>query len=104
MKKFLISLIILSSTVLVGCGNKAVVDAKPMIEQEILLQPCTTDTPLPVKKSVDSTGQVGYDGKEILSVLIAWQNTYNDCATKMDSLIVTIRKLQNKNVTIKIKE
>lgn len=103
MKKFLI-LIIFSCTVLVGCSNKAVVDAKPIIQQEVLLQTCTTDTPIPQKKKVDSTGQVGYDGTEILSVLIAWQRTYDTCATQLDALVNTIRKLQDKNVTIKIKE
>ncbi len=104
MKKFLISIIILSCSVLVGCSDKAVVNAKPIVQQEVLLQTCTTDTPIPKKKSVDSTGQVGYDGKEILSVLIAWQNTYDSCATKLDALVTAIRKLQDKNITIKIKE
>ncbi|AZU98127.1 o-spannin [Salmonella phage SE_PL] len=87
---------------LTGCADKVRGDVKPIIVQESLLKKCTSDTPLPEnpardangKIMVDEEGRVLYDGKETMRVLIKWDDIYTDCATTHDSLVDTIRKLQ----------
>lgn len=76
-----------------GC-NTIPVQTQPIIVQENLLSTCTDDTPLPTISTVDSTGQNVYNGKEIMRVLVLWQSVYNDCANKHNSLVKTIRDLQ----------
>lgn len=100
MKYLLIALAFL----MVGCSNKVPVQIEHPIQQEILLQRCTEDTPIPLKKTVDTTGQAGYDGTEVFRVLRDWQSVYDDCATKMDALITVLRKVQDPNLKVTIKE
>lgn len=95
-------IILMLSFVLVGCGTH--VDSKPQVTQELLLQPCTKDTPLPQNITVDSTGQKGYDGKELFATLRAWDATYAECSTRLDALIAILRKYQGQNITLNIKE
>lgn len=86
-----------------GCSNKVPVQAKPIITQEILLERCEEDTPIPMKIVVDKNNNRGYSGDEILEVLTRWDEIYNDCALKHDALINTIRKLQDQNIHVNIK-
>lgn len=96
---FLATVILFTS----GCATPVYVEPKPIITQEILLELCTGDTPVPMKISLDKNGNPGYDGKEILAVLIQWQRTYDNCAAIHDELVNTIRKLQSSE-KLKIKE
>lgn len=57
----------------------------PIIEQQSLLQSCSTDTPMPS----DTTG------KALMQALIDYQSIYNDCAQRNDALIQTIKGLRN---------
>ncbi|EOR9074254.1 hypothetical protein FOI42_RS03975 [Escherichia coli] len=86
-----------------GCSNKVPVQASPIITQEILLERCEEDTPIPKKIVVDSHGNRGYAGDEILNVLTRWDSMYNECALRYDALIDTIRKLQDQNIRVNIK-
>lgn len=97
-------LIILITVLLSACGNKALVNTKPQITQEILLERCTDDTPIPTKSIIDKYGNKGYSGDEILNVLIQWQHTYDECAVRHDVLIKTIRDMQKQDIVVKIKE
>ena len=94
---------LISFLFITGCAETIKVQSAPMIEQEILLERCEEDTPLPKKIMVDRNGFKGYDGAEILAVLAQWDSMYNDCALKHDALIKTIRDLQNQDIKVKIK-
>lgn len=88
-----------------GCAQKAYVESRPMITQEVFLERCTGDTPLPTKLTVDKDGNTGYDGKEVLNVFIQWQREYDKCAALHDALVKAIRDMQAlESVKIKIKE
>jgi|AGFT01.1.fsa_nt_gi hypothetical protein len=104
MRKFLLAIaccvmIVLS---LSGCAKTVKGDVKPIIVQESLLKKCTKDTPLPEVPArdekgnimLDENGQQLYDGKETMRVLVKWDDIYTDCAVTHDSLVDTIRKLQ----------
>lgn len=56
----------------------------PVLEQQALLQPCSTDTPIPT----DTTG------KALMQALIEYQGIYSECATRNDALIKTIKGLR----------
>lgn len=86
-----------------GCAEEIKYKPKPIVEQEILLERCDENTPLPTKIMVDKNGFKGYDGAEILAVLAKWDSIYNECALKHDALIKTIRDLQNQDIKVKIK-
>lgn len=95
---FAISFLLIS-----GCAQEIKYQPNPIVEQEILLERCDENTPLPSKIMVDKNGFRGYDGAEILAVLAKWDAMYNECALKHDALIKTIRDLQNQDVKVKIK-
>ena len=59
------------------------------IEQQSLLQKCSTDTPLP-EKYVVNDGVKQYNGKEVMRVLTEWNDIYTDCASKHNILVDTI--------------
>lgn len=112
MRKFLLAIVCVIVVVLslTGCANRVKGEVKPIIVQESLLKKCTKDTPLPEipardengKIMLDENGQQLYDGKETMRVLVKWDDIYNDCAITHDSLVDTIRKLQETQ-TIQIK-
>ena len=91
LSKILILLVMIFS--ITACSSIPV-QTSPVIVQENLLSTCTDDTPLPTNYTVDSTGTKVYNGKEIMRVLVLWQSVYNDCANKHNSLVKTIRDLQ----------
>lgn len=98
-------ILILSCALLfAGCAQKVELPADRVVKQEILLERCSFDTPLPEQIVVDKHGNSGYSGKEVLDVLRKWDSIYNDCALKHDALIDLIRKLQGENITVIIKE
>lgn len=94
---FLISFMLIS-----GCAEQIKVRPAPLIKQEILLERCDDNTPLPTKIIVDKNGNKGYGGAEVLNVLTRWDSIYNDCALKHDALIKTIRDLQGKDIKVEI--
>ncbi|MDR7342115.1 hypothetical protein J2X14_000503 [Pantoea alhagi] len=67
---------------LTACSNP--VQVAPVIEQQALLQPCSTDTPIPT----DTTG------KALMQALIEYQSLYNECASRNDALIQTIKGIR----------
>lgn len=95
--------VLLFTLALVGC-NSVPVQVNQKVQQEVLLERCTEDTPLPTQKTVDKDGNVGYDGKEVFRVLRDWQTVYDDCSTKLDALIAYLRKSQDPNLKFKIKD
>lgn len=76
-------------TVLIICVSlsscSTPVRTEPVIQQEILLTKCSTDTPIPE----------GLDGKSLYEALLKYQTVYNECATIHDKLVDTIRELRN---------
>lgn len=86
-----------------ACAPKIKGEVKPVIVQQNLLQKCTKDTPLPENPAkdangniiVDAEGKKLYDGKEMMRVLIAWDDVYTTCATTHDALVDTINKIQS---------
>ncbi|AGC34740.1 hypothetical protein GNZ01_06655 [Escherichia coli] len=102
MKKLLVPFI--SFLIISGCAEQVKLQSPAPIKQEILLERCDDDTPLPQKIMIDKNGFKGYDGAEILKVLTRWDAVYNECALKHDALIKTIRDLQGKDIKINIKE
>lgn len=101
---FVLCIVLLFTT---GCNStvKVPIVVKEPIQQEVLLEKCTADTPLPTVFVLDKDGKPVYNGKEILRILTEWQKAYDTCAATHDALVDTIRKLQNtESVKIKIKE
>lgn len=92
-KLFLITLIIAFSLTLSGCSTT--VQNAPIIEQQSLLQKCTTDTPLPTNFELDENGNKVYTGKELYNTLRDWQDVYNTCASTHNKLVDTINDLEN---------
>lgn len=70
------------SLLLTACSNP--VQVAPLIEQQALLQPCSTDTPIPT----DTTG------KALIQALVEYQSLNNECASRNDALIQTIKGLR----------
>lgn len=93
MKK--ISLIVaLCVIMLSACSNT--VENRPIIEQQNLLQKCTSDTPIPTQFVLDSEGKRVYNGKELFRVLMEWQSVYNECAVTHNTLVDTINDLSHR--------
>ncbi|SOK58432.1 hypothetical protein [Yersinia phage fHe-Yen9-04] len=98
-KLFLIAIFVTLMLMITGCSTVPIQN-KPIIEQQSLLQKCTTDTPIPTNFVLDSNGNQVYNGKEVFRVLREWQTVYNDCAAQHDALVDTILKLNSmKEVT-----
>ena len=70
------------SLLLTACSNP--VQVAPVIEQQALLQPCSTDTPIHTDTS----------GKALMQAFIEYQGIYSKCATRNDALIKTIKGLR----------
>lgn len=96
MKKIILAFMFGCVLLLTGCSNtvKVPVKSEPIIVQESLLGICTADTPLPKNYILAPNGDKLYNGKEVLSVLIQWQDAYDKCASMHDSLVKAIRELQ----------
>lgn len=88
MRIFLICFIMI---ILSSCSVE--VQNKPIIEQQNLLQKCTSDTPLPENFVLDDGGKKVYTGQEMYRVLREWQSVYNNCAVVHNELVDTIDKL-----------
>lgn len=102
MRKIIGLLIILCAVLLSACSTKVPVQNKPVITQEILLEKCTQDTPVPENFVLDKDGKKVYNGKEVLQVLIAWDKIYGKCSSTHNELVDTIRKLSDtKEIEIK---
>lgn len=99
--KYVVLLLVLS---LFGCNSTAPVEMKQQVQQEVLLERCSEDTPLPTQKTVDKDGNVGYDGKEVFRVLREWDAIYFDCASRLDALITYLQKTQDPNFKVTIKD
>lgn len=76
------AVLIAVALLLTACSNP--VQVAPVIEQQALLQPCSTDTPIPT----DTTG------KALMQALIEYQSLYNECASRNDALIQTIKGIR----------
>lgn len=106
MRKIIIAIMISFMLVLSGCADRVKGVVKPEIVQQALLQKCTNDTPVPEnpaldengKVVVDGDGNVLYNGKEMMRVLVEWDNIYTTCATTHDALVDTIEKIQSTKV------
>lgn len=101
---FVLCIVLLFTT---GCTStvKVPVQTNHNVTQEILLQKCTADTPIPVNSFVDKDGVTTYNGREVLRILIQWQTVYDECASTHDALVDTIRKIKDtENLKIRIKE
>lgn len=92
-KLFLISVLIVITFAISGCSTP--VQNAPIIEQQSLLQKCTTDTPLPTNFVLDENGEKVYNGQELYRVLRDWQTVYNICAANHNKLVDTLNDLQN---------
>lgn len=77
-------ILLISCAMLSGCSSTKAPDANPY--QEILLVPCSKDTPIPK----------GLTGKDALDTLEEWQKTYDKCAVMHDATIKAIRERQHK--------
>jgi len=84
LKKIKYIIIGLALIILSGCSSIPV-KSSPIITQEVLLERCSTDTPIPL----------GKDGKALIEALVAFQKVYNECAVRHDKLIDTIEVLKN---------
>lgn len=82
------------SLALSGCSTIPV-NNSPIIEQQSLLQKCSTDTPLPTNFVLNDKGEKVYDGKELYRVLRDWQTYYNNCSSLHNNLVETIIELQS---------
>lgn len=90
MKKISV-ILALCAIMLSACSNT--VQNKPIIEQQNLLQKCTSDTPIPTQFVLDEQGEKVYNGKELFRVLVEWQSVYNECAVTHNTLVDTINKI-----------
>jgi len=88
-KKIFIAAVLAVSFAITGCSTVPVHNS-PIIEQQSLLQKCSTDTPLPTNFVLNDKGEQVYDGKELYSVLRDWQTFYNNCAGLHNKLVDTI--------------
>lgn len=102
MKKILVCLLITCSLLLIGCSTKVPVQTKPVISQELLLEKCSQDTPIPEKFVLDKDGKKVYNGQEIMRVLTEWDTIYGKCSSTHNQLVDTIKKLADtKQIDIK---
>lgn len=88
--KFIIAMVL--CFLLIGCGNR--VHIEPEIDQQVLLQYCEYDTPELKNPVKNEKGELVYNGKEIMRVLVEWQSYYNKCASLHDELVDTLKDLQ----------
>lgn len=96
MKQIIIAIVLSMCVLLTGCVTRVTVDMD--IKQESLLQYCDDDTPELLTYTEDQNGNKVYNGKEVMRVLISWQDYYNRCATMHDALVDSIKeqsKMQN---------
>lgn len=93
-KLFFVAILIAFAFAISGCSTVPVKNT-PIIEQQSLLQLCSTDTPIPTNFVINEKGEKVYNGKELYTVLRDWQTYYNQCAAMHNQLVRTILELQD---------